>query len=98
MEDIQITGVQQKSLGGKQSLASNLEGARSCSIGRIGGSGIFLKGNKDLVLNNTARRCSAEGLISSPLTAIFGARGTPEAIQLLPLELFISRFLRFAIP
>lgn len=37
---------------------------------------------KDLILNDTARRCCAESLISGTLTAIFGARGTPEAVAI----------------
>jgi len=94
MEDVQVTGIQQKTLGGKQSFACNFERRRCTRIGRIGGAGIFLECYKDFILNDTARRCCAESLISGTLTAIFGARGTPEAVAI-KLNSLTGLFCRF---
>ena len=60
---------------------SDLKCTRCSEIGRICRSRVFLKGYKNLILHDAARRCGAEGLVSCTFPAIFGARGTPEAVQ-----------------
>jgi hypothetical protein len=52
VEDVEVTGVQQQTLGGNQGFASNLEGRRLSCVAGICRSGVLTQGDEDLVLHD----------------------------------------------
>lgn len=81
MEDVQITGIKQQALSGKQGFPGTLKGARCACVSRISGARIFAQGNKNFVFYDATRRCCAQSLIGCPFPTVLSSWGSPESIS-----------------
>ena len=82
VEHIKVPTIQQQTLSGHQSLASNFESTREVSVIRISRTCILAKRNKDLILYDRTAVSSTDRLILGPFTLGFRTRGSPETIQI----------------